>query len=91
MDKNAKIYVAGHNGMVGSALVRRLTAERYTNIITRSHSELDLTQQADVETFFAAERPEYVFLAAARVGGINANMRYPGEFLTENLLIRHCS
>ena len=88
MEKSSKIYVAGHNGMVGSALVRKLTAEGYTNIVVRSHKELDLTRQADVEAFFAAERPGYVFLAAARVGGIGANMQYPAEFLTENLLIQ---
>ena len=88
MDKNTKIFVAGHSGMVGSALVRRLTVEGYTNIITRSHKELDLTRQVEVEAFFAKEKPEAVFLAAARVGGINANMRCPAEFLTENLLIQ---
>lgn len=88
MDKDAKIYLAGHGGMVGSALMRKLRAEGYNNLVTRSHRELDLTRQEEVETFFAEEKPEYVILAAARVGGINANMRYPAEFLTENLLIQ---
>ena len=73
MNKNSKIYVAGHRGMVGSAIVRCLEKNGYTNIITRTHSELDLTRQADVEKFFAEEKPEYVFLAAAKVGGIIAN------------------
>ena len=87
MDKNAKIYVAGHNGMVGSALVRKLTAEGYTNIITRSHKELDLTRQADVEAFFAAERPEYVFLAAAKKGSVAAVKQSPADFLYVNSII----
>ncbi len=88
MEKSAKIYVAGHTGMVGSAIVRCLKERGYTNVIGRTHRELDLTRQADVEDFFAGERPEYVFLAAARVGGIRANMRYPAEFLMENLQIQ---
>lgn len=87
MEKNAKIYVAGHNGMVGSAIVRQLKAEGYKNIICKSHSELDLTRQADVENFFAVEKPEYVFVAAAKVGGIKANSTYPVEFATENAYI----
>ena len=87
MDKQAKIYVAGHRGLVGSALVRRLNAEGYQNIITRTHAELDLTRQADVEAFFAAEQPEYVFVAAAKVGGIHANATYPADFLLVNLQI----
>lgn len=87
MEKNAKIYVAGHNGMVGSAIVRQLKAEGYKNIICKSHSELDLTRQADVENFFAVEKPEYVFAAAAKVGGIKANSTYPVEFATENAYI----
>ena len=70
MEKNAKIYVAGHRGMVGSAIVRELQRQGYTNIITRTHKELDLTRQDAVEEFFAQEKPEYVFLAAAKVGGI---------------------
>ena len=73
MEKNAKIYVAGHRGMVGSAIVRELERQGYTNIITRTHNELDLTRQDAVEAFFAEEKPEYVFLAAAKVGGIVAN------------------
>lgn len=87
MEKRAKIYVAGHNGMVGSAIVRRLKSAGYTNIICRTHMELDLTRQADVEEFFAAEKPEYVFVAAAKVGGIRANSAYPVEFATENAYI----
>lgn len=73
MDKNAKIYVAGHRGMVGSAIVRELQRQGYNNIITRTHKELDLCRQENVEKFFAEEKPEYVFLAAAKVGGIVAN------------------
>lgn len=87
MEKNAKIYVAGHNGMVGSAIVRQLKNSGYTNIIRRTHEELDLTCQAKVEEFFAAEKPEYVFVAAAKVGGIRANSTYPVEFATENAYI----
>lgn len=87
MDKQAKIYVAGHRGLVGSAIVRRLEAEGYRNIITCTHAELDLTRQADVEAFFAAEKPEYVFVAAAKVGGIHANATYPADFLLVNLQI----
>ena len=73
MDKDAKIYVAGHRGMVGSSIVRELNRQGYNNIITRTHSELDLTRQNEVEAFFERERPEYVFVAAAKVGGIAAN------------------
>ena len=73
MEKNSKIYVAGHRGMVGSAIVRELKRQGYDNIITRTHHELDLTNQQAVNDFFAAEKPEYVFLAAAKVGGIEAN------------------
>jgi GDP-L-fucose synthase len=87
MEKSAKIYVAGHRGLVGSAIVRKLQAEGYSNIITRTHAELDLTRQADVEAFFAAEKPDYVFVAAAKVGGIHANATYPAEFLLINLQI----
>ena len=72
MQKNSKIYVAGHRGMVGSAIVRELQKQGYTNIITRTHKELDLTRQEQVEKFFAEEKPEYVFLAAAKVGGNNS-------------------
>jgi len=88
MEKDAKIYVAGHKGLVGSAIVRKLSSEGYSDLITRSHKELDLTRQADVEAFFRSERPEYVFLAAARVGGILANNTYPAEFIYENLMIQ---
>lgn len=88
MDKNAKIYVAGHRGLVGSALMRQLVQQGYTNIVTRTHAELDLTNQALVEEFFAKEKPEYVFLAAAKVGGIYANNTYPAEFIYENLAIQ---
>jgi len=87
MDKRAKIYVAGHRGMVGSAIVRHLEAAGYSNIITRSHAELDLTNQAAVEHFFKHEKPDYVFLAAAKVGGIHANNTYRGEFIYQNLMM----
>jgi GDP-L-fucose synthase len=88
MDRNAKIYVAGHRGLVGSALVRALERQGYDNLLARAHSELDLTDQAAVESFFAAERPEVVFLAAAKVGGIHANNVYPAEFIRDNLAIQ---
>jgi GDP-L-fucose synthase len=88
MDKKAKIYIAGHTGLVGSALYRKLEAEGYTNLITRTHPELDLERQADVEGFFKKEKPEYVFLAAAKVGGIWANNTYPAEFIYNNLVIQ---
>lgn len=78
MDKNSIIYVAGHRGMVGSAIVRELVRQGYTNIITRTHSELDLCRQTEVEDFFAGEKPEYVFLAAAKVGGIASKQRSTG-------------
>ncbi|MBO0930777.1 GDP-L-fucose synthase [Fibrella aquatilis] len=87
MEKDAKIYVAGHRGMVGSALVRHLKAIGYTNIVARTSSELDLRNQAAVADFFAQEKPDYVFLAAAKVGGILANNIYRAEFLYENLVI----
>jgi GDP-L-fucose synthase len=87
MRKNDKIYVAGHGGMVGSALVRKLRAEGYENILTRSSRELDLRRQKDVEEFFAAEQPDFVFLAAAKVGGIVANNTYRADFLYDNLMI----
>ncbi len=87
MDKNAKIYIAGHRGMVGSALVRKLQAQGYTNIIVRQSAELDLRNQQAVEDFFAAEKPAFVFLAAAKVGGIQANNIYRAEFLYDNLMI----
>ena len=87
MEKSAKIYVAGHRGMVGSAILRRLLKEGYNNIITRTHSELDLTRQDDVEHFFATEKPEYVFLAAAKVGGIAANNDAPADFMYMNMTL----
>ena len=87
MEKNAKIYVAGHRGMVGSAIVRELQRRGYTNIITRTHAELDLSRQDMVEEFFAAERPEYVFLAAAKVGGIEANDKAPADFMYVNMML----
>ncbi len=87
MEKHSKIYVAGHRGMVGSAIVRELQRQGYTNLVTRTHSELDLCRQADVETFFAAEKPEYVFLAAAKVGGIEANRSALADFLYDNMVL----
>jgi len=87
MEKNSKIYVAGHRGMVGSAIVRRLRELGYDNIITRTHHELDLTRQDEVEKFFAEEKPEYVFLAAAKVGGIEANDKAPADFLYQNMML----
>ena len=87
MEKNAKIYVAGHRGMVGSAIVRELQRQGYTNIITRTHKELDLTRQEAVERFFAEERPEYVFLAAAKVGGIEANQSALADFMYDNMIL----
>ena len=87
MKKNAKIFVAGHRGLVGSAIVRKLQEKGYKNIITKTKSELDLTRQEDVEKFFEEEKPDYVFLAAAKVGGILANSTYPAEFIYDNLAI----
>ena len=87
MEKDAKIYVAGHRGMVGSAIVRELNRQGYTRIVTRTHAELDLTRQDAVEAFFAAERPEYVFLAAAKVGGIVANQSAQAGFMYENMML----
>jgi GDP-L-fucose synthase len=89
MNKTSKIYIAGHTGLVGSALVRRLSDDGHTNLVYRSIDELDLTRQADVEAFFAAEKPEYVFLAAAKVGGIHANNTYPADFIYINLAIQN--
>lgn len=89
MNKDSKIYVAGHRGLVGSAIVRNLQSKGYTNIIHRSFEELDLTNQADVQTFFKEEQPEYIFLAAAKVGGIHANNTYPAEFIYDNLMIQN--
>ncbi len=88
MDKDSKIYVAGHRGMVGSAIVRELEQQGYTNIVTRTHGELDLCRQADVERFFAEEKPEYVIDAAALVGGIKANSERPAEFMYVNMQIQ---
>lgn len=89
MDLNAKIYVAGHRGMVGSAIKRNLESKGYTNIITRTKQELDLTIQSDVAEFFAEEKPEYVVLAAAKVGGIIANKTYPADFIWNNLEVQN--
>jgi len=87
MDKESKIYIAGHRGLVGSALKKKLESKGYINLICRTHSELDLTNQQAVHKFFAEEKPEYVFLAAAKVGGILANSTYPAQFIYENLMI----
>jgi GDP-L-fucose synthase len=89
MEKNAKIYIAGHRGMVGSALIRKLNSEGFANIITRTSPELDLRNQQAVADFFSSEKPEYVFLAAAKVGGIQANNTYRAEFLYDNLMIQN--
>jgi len=88
MKQDSKIYVAGHRGLVGSALMRQLQAKGYANLVTRTHAELDLTDQAAVRDFFSAEKPEYVLLAAAKVGGIQANNTYPAEFIRQNLAIQ---
>ncbi len=88
MKKQSKIYIAGHNGLVGSAVLRNLQLDGFENIIFRTHRELDLTRQTDVDVFFKKERPEYVFLAAAKVGGIYANSTYPAEFMYSNLMIQ---
>ena len=87
MEKDSKIYVAGHRGMVGSAIVRELRKQGYNNIITRTHSELDLTDQKAVDAFFEKEKPEYVFLAAAKVGGIMANSMAPADFMYQNMML----
>ncbi|PKK36289.1 GDP-fucose synthetase [Siphonobacter sp. SORGH_AS_0500] len=89
MEKNAKIYIAGHRGMVGSAIHRKLQQEGFTNFALRSSKELDLRDQAEVQAFFEEERPDYVFLAAAKVGGIVANNTYRADFLYENLMIQN--
>jgi GDP-L-fucose synthase len=88
MNHSSKIYIAGHNGLVGSAISRKLKQGGYTNIITKSSNELDLRRQIDVEDFFRNQKPEYVFLAAAKVGGINANNIYPAEFIYDNIMIQ---
>ena len=87
MNKSSKIYIAGHRGLVGSALMRKLRDSGYTNIIVRTHKDLDLTRQSEVETFFEKERPAFVFLAAAKVGGILANSTYKAEFIYQNIMI----
>ncbi len=88
-DFNQKIYVAGHRGMVGSAIVRNLQAKGYTNIVTRTHAEMDLTDQAAVKAFFEQEKPDQVYLAAAKVGGIHANNTFPAEFIYDNLMVQN--
>ena len=88
-DLNQKIYVAGHRGMVGSAIVRNLNAQGYLNIVTRTHSEMELTDQAAVKVFFEQEKPDQVYLAAAKVGGIHANNAYPAEFIYDNLMVQN--
>jgi GDP-L-fucose synthase len=88
MNPHDKIYIAGHRGLVGSALMRNLREKGHTNFLTRTHAELDLTSQSAVEAFFATEKPDYVFLAAAKVGGIHANNTYPAEFIRDNLAIQ---
>ena len=87
MDKNAKIYVAGHGGLVGSAIVRELQKQGYANFVQRGSADMDLREQVAVRNFFAAEKPDYVFLAAAKVGGIHANDTYPAEFIADNLMM----
>ena len=89
MEKNSKIYVAGHRGLAGSAIVRKLQKEGYDNLLLRTSKELDLRDQEAVKQFFEKEKPEYVFLAAAKVGGIHANNTYPAEFLYDNLCIQN--
>jgi GDP-L-fucose synthase len=89
MNKSSKIFVAGHRGLVGSAIVNRLKAKGYLNLVLRTHAELELRNQAAVQAFFAAEKPEFVVLAAAKVGGIYANNTYPAEFIEDNLLIQN--
>lgn len=88
-DLNQKIYVAGHRGMVGSAIVRNLQARGFSNIVTRAHADLDLTNQAAVQKFFAQEKPDQVYLAAAKVGGIHANNTFPAEFIYDNLMVQN--
>ncbi|MHB8536341.1 MAG: NAD-dependent epimerase/dehydratase family protein, partial [Sulfuricaulis sp.] len=87
MKPECKIYIAGHRGLVGSAIMRRLAAGGYANIVTRTHSDLDLTDQSAVDASFKKEHPEYVFLAAAKVGGIHANNTYRADFIYQNLMI----
>ena len=87
MNLNDKIYVAGHKGLVGSAIVRQLESRGFVNLLMRSHKELDLTNQAQVQDFFQEEKPDYVILAAAKVGGIHANNTYPADFIYQNMMI----
>ena len=87
MDLDDKIYIAGHRGLVGSAIVRQLESRGFTNLLTRTHKELDLTNQAQVQNFFQQEKPDYVILAAAKVGGIHANNTYPADFIYQNMMI----
>ena len=89
MEKSAKIYVAGHRGLVGSAIFRLLSERGFTNLVHRTHAELDLTDQLQVKHFFEKETPDYVFLAAAKVGGIFANNTYPAEFIYQNLVVQN--
>ena len=89
MEKDSKIYIAGHRGLVGSAIVNNLTLKGYTNLIFKTHAELDLTNQIAVEMFFVKEKPEYVILAAAKVGGIVANNTYRADFIYENMMIQN--
>ena len=89
MNKEAKIYVAGHRGLVGSAIVKNLQQKGYLNILTKTHQEVDLTNQQETADFFAIEKPEYVFLAAAKVGGILANNNFRADFIYENLMIQN--
>ncbi|MDD8018490.1 MAG: GDP-L-fucose synthase [Bacteroidota bacterium] len=89
MEKGSKIFVAGHKGLVGSSIFRLLQKQGFSNLLTRSHKELDLTDQVQVKDFFAKEKPEYIFLAAAKVGGIHANSTYPADFIYENLQLQN--
>ena len=95
MEKNDKIYIAGHKGMVGSALLRRLQMEGFSNFVFRTSQELDLRRQESVEKFISTEKPEYIFLAASKVGGIMANSLYPADFMYDNLMLEmniiHCA
>src|SRR5213080_4345900 len=88
MSPDSKIYIAGHRGLVGSALLRNVEAKDYTNLLTRTHAELDLADQQAVRIFMKKEKPDYIFLAAAKVGGIQANNIYPAEFIRDNLAIQ---
>jgi GDP-L-fucose synthase len=87
MDKNSKIFIAGHNGLVGSAIIRELEKRKFNRLITRTHTELELTNQLAVQSFFKQEKPDYVILAAAKVGGIHANNTYPADFIYQNIMI----